>query len=247
MKTVTNTNLAEDDSFDQFFNSIQTNVDSLTEDKREEAQASVYDLFVAQLKQLKAIEEQLSFLNYFSGDHDLKEYLARITQIHEGTLIDVLVTHEKFYELLKETLEITPECAKLYALFLDAPEKLTEHMQQKENKEAFSELLLATSNMDLFLTKEILARERKNPNAQREIGTAKARLEDVDKRIKKVHVFGTVNKLDIIKRLERDKIIDISVLVFYYYRLSNEDISTDSAISKIFPDIAAKMIKETKK
>lgn len=228
-------------SFDEYMTTIEAEKEEALDELKKlvVTDAEIQDVkdgIVFHLKQVKSNVEQLDFLTAFQDKYDLKEFITRGNNTLERVLIDFGIFQEMSFDTLKviqkEDVTFFPET---FDFIFTHPEKFEKWLVKKKRLKLL-DFLRETKNTDLILPNKILDRERKKSIVQQDITTIKEELRKGDIRLKKIKKVAPDQK-DVLDRFESQRIVQISMLIYYYYRLSNEDVEPDKGLSKVFPEI----------
>lgn len=230
-------------SFDEYMTSIEAEAEAEKEETLKDLETTdariqdVKDGSIFLLKQLKSCVEQIDFLRVFKDKYNLKDFLVRSEETFDRFLVDFAIFQETNFDLL-QTIQKEKQPGFLPKtvdfIFLE-PKKFEKHLLKKK-KITLQGILRQIRNTELCLSDKMLERERNKPIIQKDIIAIKGELGRGDIRLKKVKKVAP-GLSDVLNKFETQRIVQISMLIYYYYRLSNEDVEIDKGLSKVFPEI----------
>lgn len=244
------------ESFDDFVASLEAEeeVDKLIEEQplEEEGIDEELDLdlkrakdgIIYLLKQLKATNEQRDFLIAFKDKYDLAPFITRVNETFDRFLVDFAVFQEENFDKLQTVFTEEPFLPEAFNFIFSETKKFEKYLTRKK-RDTLYEIIRTTKNTELLVPDTILEFDRNKPLFRKEIKFIKEQLDKRDLRLKKVKKVAP-NLKDVIAKIEGERLVDISMLIYYYYKLTNEDVETDKGLGKIFPEIteAHKKIEE---
>lgn len=228
------------ESFDDFITSLEKEKTPLEELETAELDLKkVKDSIIYILKQLKASNEQIDFLTAFQEKYDLKNFVVKANETFDRFLVDLAILQEQEFEKIQELktqFKKEPFLPKTFSFIFLKTEEFEKKFLQKKQRKDWHELLRETKNTELSVPDDILEIDRNKKLFRDEIKFIKEQLTKRDLRLKKVKKVAP-NLKDVTVRIEGERIVDISMLIYYYYKLSNEDVETDKGLAKVFPEI----------